>query len=663
MAGNLDLNVVISASFEKLKKGMADAVNVVKGGSKKMEQAAEGSKQALEKALGGENLRVKRRELTQTINEQRSILTSFKQDLINLENKLAQTSKGDLMRQKALKNAIAGLKVEIKDQEAAVRQLSEARAETNFSLEEGSRRAEQSTQAMEALSRAVNAGAMATLLLAGDNDKLSKVMRGVQVTMALASAGVALYNLAQRQNEIFTAAATAAQRAYAFAVGTSTGAMKAFRIALAASGIGLIVIALGSLIGHFTGLGDAADEAANKVIDARKKLENDYFRPLDNRYKIQVHNLKMQGATVEQLQAAERAYYTEKKRLIDRAIQLAEIQQKSEEETQSLIELKNQVIVDSIDFENSIKEKAFEDEQTRREEDLKDLEQYLKDKRALEQAMQENLTDFLQKEEEKRLANLSARRRPRAMTEADLAPGMPAAALPAVLPGAAGGPFDIIAESADNASQSVVDFANNFRNATRGLAIDIRNSIGYNEQWAASLQKIEEAFNQMLNALETQVIVNFAETMGKAIAGELGNAQDFFQGFASALVDFLSQFGKLLIAEGIAIEAAKAAIKIGDGATAIIAGAALVASAAALKAFQNKGIPAFADGGIVSGPTLGLIGEYPGARTNPEVIAPLDKLQSMINTGQGGNFVAQTKFDGRDLWLAVNRYEKDKARG
>ena len=94
-----------------------------------------------------------------------------------------------------------------------------------------------------------------------------------------------------------------------------------------------------------------------------------------------------------------------------------------------------------------------------------------------------------------------------------------------------------------------------------------------------------------------------------------------------------------------------------------MAGVALITAAAAVKSKMAQGVPAFADGGIVSGPTLGLIGEYPGARSNPEVIAPLDKLQSMINTGGGSNFVASTKFDGRDLWLAVNRYEKDKARG
>ena len=44
----------------------------------------------------------------------------------------------------------------------------------------------------------------------------------------------------------------------------------------------------------------------------------------------------------------------------------------------------------------------------------------------------------------------------------------------------------------------------------------------------------------------------------------------------------------------------------------------------------------FAEGGIVSGATLAYVGEYPNASTNPEVIAPLDKLRSLIGGGGGG---------------------------
>lgn len=45
---------------------------------------------------------------------------------------------------------------------------------------------------------------------------------------------------------------------------------------------------------------------------------------------------------------------------------------------------------------------------------------------------------------------------------------------------------------------------------------------------------------------------------------------------------------------------------------------------------KSLGFMAFAEGGVVSGPTLGLIGEYSGAVNNPEVVAPLSKLKTLI---------------------------------
>lgn len=58
----------------------------------------------------------------------------------------------------------------------------------------------------------------------------------------------------------------------------------------------------------------------------------------------------------------------------------------------------------------------------------------------------------------------------------------------------------------------------------------------------------------------------------------------------------------------------------------------------------------FANGGIVYGPTLALMGEYAGARSNPEVIAPLNKLKSLIgDTGGGGGGVYELRVKGRDL--------------
>lgn len=73
--------------------------------------------------------------------------------------------------------------------------------------------------------------------------------------------------------------------------------------------------------------------------------------------------------------------------------------------------------------------------------------------------------------------------------------------------------------------------------------------------------------------------------------------------------------------------------------------------ASAAKAFVlAMGATPFADGGVVSGPTLALVGEYAGAANNPEVIAPLDKLRTMLQpqgTVIGGN--VHFEIDGRKL--------------
>ena len=61
------------------------------------------------------------------------------------------------------------------------------------------------------------------------------------------------------------------------------------------------------------------------------------------------------------------------------------------------------------------------------------------------------------------------------------------------------------------------------------------------------------------------------------------------------------------------------------------------------------GVKPFADGGIISGPTIGLIGEYAGASNNPEVVAPLDKLRGMLQPTEGISGKVTFKIDGRTL--------------
>lgn len=85
-------------------------------------------------------------------------------------------------------------------------------------------------------------------------------------------------------------------------------------------------------------------------------------------------------------------------------------------------------------------------------------------------------------------------------------------------------------------------------------------------------------------------------------------------------------------------------------------------SAAAVAMVQAIGLMPFAEGGVVSGPTMALIGEYAGATNNPEVVAPLDKLRDMIEPQ--GEIFGKVRFEleGRKLVGVIEREYNHKKR-
>ena len=79
-------------------------------------------------------------------------------------------------------------------------------------------------------------------------------------------------------------------------------------------------------------------------------------------------------------------------------------------------------------------------------------------------------------------------------------------------------------------------------------------------------------------------------------------------------------------------------------------------TASMLAAVTAAGIPALADGGIATGPTLALVGEYGGASGNPEVIAPLDKLRKMLAPAGGVDLSSlEFKIQGRTLVAILDK--------
>jgi hypothetical protein len=154
----------------------------------------------------------------------------------------------------------------------------------------------------------------------------------------------------------------------------------------------------------------------------------------------------------------------------------------------------------------------------------------------------------------------------------------------------------------------------------------------------------------ILNNLATNTLVEFGTQVGDLLSGGKFSLDGFLGMIANALIQIgthLVLISKLFLAVDalFASGGALAPFAIPIGIAAIVAGVALKNS------LSKKGdVKKFADGGIISGPTMGLMGEYPGAKSNPEVVAPLDKLKDMMGGG-GGSFVLR----GSDLVLALNR--------
>jgi TP901 family phage tail tape measure protein len=160
---------------------------------------------------------------------------------------------------------------------------------------------------------------------------------------------------------------------------------------------------------------------------------------------------------------------------------------------------------------------------------------------------------------------------------------------------------------------------------------------------------------EMMQSINQSISGSFG-ALGGIITNAFGGADTAMGAFVGTMAkDALKIVGhNLKVSMSNAITGASESAKSFGPAAAFVL-PALIAGATAL---VSSSFSKFADGGIVSGPTMGLVGEYPGARSNPEVIAPLNKLQGMIG-GSGAatnvNVGGQIRLEGQDLLIAIER--------
>lgn len=80
---------------------------------------------------------------------------------------------------------------------------------------------------------------------------------------------------------------------------------------------------------------------------------------------------------------------------------------------------------------------------------------------------------------------------------------------------------------------------------------------------------------------------------------------------------------------------------------------------AGLAAVQLASLPRLGQGGLAYGPSLALVGDNRNASIDPEVIAPLSKLQSMAAPQR---IIVEGRFRGRDIYLSGDNYKKSVRR-
>lgn len=149
------------------------------------------------------------------------------------------------------------------------------------------------------------------------------------------------------------------------------------------------------------------------------------------------------------------------------------------------------------------------------------------------------------------------------------------------------------------------------------------------------------------------------------LSGIIDSVLTIFNGL-SEIIEIVKTFTALTKTSAATTVASNAAVAASAGALAahssipfvgVALGLGLVASIIAVMA----SLPKFASGGIAYGPTLGLFGEYAGAASNPEVVAPLDRLKALI--GQDGE-AADVRFviRGRDLVGLMTKTQRIRSR-
>lgn len=624
------LNIVIGANIEKLRAGFNDAISVIKKAGGEMSADVAKSAKSIEEKLAAIATRNPTmgtvKQLTQLAMEARALGPEF------------AASADQFIRE-------AG---RIKDS------IGDARGEVAYFASD-TRRLDAVLGGVQAVAGAFGALQGVTALLGVEDKNLQETLVKLQGAMAIVSGAQAIQNALQAESAVMIGIQTAATKVQTYVMGQATVAARVYSAALLATGAGAIIVAIGLVITMFQKSGKAIEEAKEKLAALEKQQERgltlgqrrikEEERALDllvsraqaeGKSEQYIYNLKK--ASLEKQKAIYKQYGKEALNLLSeqRAQELYTVESNSKEAAairKKYAQLENDLRY-SINNEYQGKVVGLEIEKNQllsnaRKKNLKDHKQDLDEQVSAEELAAVRIAYLKSTGVTQKIQNNERQ------------------GLKVIDPA----PIDIKAPKKLEHTFTQIDYA-------------MQNQLAKQEEYEEGFKKSMEGVNQAFNSLTADGLEAFGVLLGDIMTGQVGSFQDFGKKLLGAIAGFMKSFGQALIATATASKAFKELL-ISNPVLAAAAGVALVAGSAVITNMLNKGpeMTAFADGGIVSGPTLGLVGEYPGASSNPEVIAPLDKLKGMLNTNPQSGFVASTSIQGRDLAIVLERYNKDRNRG
>lgn len=203
-------------------------------------------------------------------------------------------------------------------------------------------------------------------------------------------------------------------------------------------------------------------------------------------------------------------------------------------------------------------------------------------------------------------------------------------------------------------------------NAVESLSNTLRGNASAWQKLSAVLNavlQVEENFKALNQVMRTFGLVSAANKTieQEETAANIVNAQAV-QAEATASIAAATAKTAANKAEATSNVADAAAKTFNSHAAIPWVGIAAAAGLTAVMVATMSSLPKFAEGGIAYGPTLGLFGEYAGASHNPEVVAPLDRLRSLIAPQESGGGSVRFRIEGRDLVGILQKVHRHNGR-